>query len=301
MRQVFSSPRLENVEAVAQMLRDAGIEVRITNGRSYKGAMRSQPSYSDQTAPKPAVWVVQSDDQIRAREILREHGLLESTRPTDSFVPLSFRDDETQAAKTPAQKRLFRFKLFLLAAIAIIMVLAMLRGCYSPPSGAPRGRHRCPIRPRAGGTPDSLALVVFAKELASEKMMVLCLSIDDADASAAVIAAMKQPSNNVVPASQCVRDFDPDKGSYHTASGKPALLVTVRSFKATGPDAGTVEFEILPPWPVRALQDAGSEAGRWRVAGGEGAASRRLFRHGRLSHKWPVATSLVIEHPEFRR
>jgi hypothetical protein len=244
MRQVFSSPRLENVETVAQMLRDAGIEVRITNGRSYKGGMRSRPSYSDESGPKPAVWVVQSDDQIRAREILREHGLLESTRPTDSFLPLSFRDEGTRAAKTPAQQRLFRFKLFLLAAIAIIMVLAMLRGCYSSSEQAPAGPPPVSDQAqRAGGTPDSLALVVFAKELAGEKLMVLCLSIDDADASAAVIAAMKQPANSVVPASQCVRDFDPDKGSYHAASGKPALLATVRSFKATGADAATVEFE----------------------------------------------------------
>jgi hypothetical protein len=83
---------------------------------------------------------------------------------------------------------------------------------------------------------------VFAKEVAKEKL-VLCLSVDDADASGAVIAAMKQPSNMVVPMSQCVREFDPDRGSYQAATGKPALLVTVRHFKATGPDAGTVEFE----------------------------------------------------------
>ncbi|HXH00735.1 MAG TPA: pathogenicity-like protein, partial [Xanthomonadaceae bacterium] len=34
MRQVFSSIRLETVEGVAKLLRDAGIQVRITNGRS---------------------------------------------------------------------------------------------------------------------------------------------------------------------------------------------------------------------------------------------------------------------------
>ena len=32
MRQVFSSPRLENVEQVARLLEDAGIETRITDG-----------------------------------------------------------------------------------------------------------------------------------------------------------------------------------------------------------------------------------------------------------------------------
>ena len=243
MRQVFSSLRLENVESVAQLLRDAGIEVRITNGRSYKGAMRSRASYSDQNAPKPAVWVVHSEDHIRAREILRENGLLESTRPTDSFQPLSFRQEEAVYEKSPAQKRMFRLKLGLLAGMAVIIVLSMVRGCYAPKQvAAPAAPVVSDKAAREGGTPESLALAVFAKEVSKEKL-VLCLSIDDADASGAVIAAMKQPSNEVVPMSQCVREFDPARGSYQAATGKPALLVTVRSFKSTGPDAATVEFE----------------------------------------------------------
>ena len=243
MRQVFSSLRLENVESVAKLLRDAGIEVRITNGRSYKGAMRSRASYSDQDAPKPAVWVVHSEDHIRARDVLRENGLLESTRPTDSFQPLSFRQEEAVYAKTPAQKRMFRLKMALLAGMAVIIVLSMVRGCYAPRQVVAPAAPVVSDKPaREGGTPESLALAVFAKEVAKEKL-VLCLSVDDADASGAVIAAMKQPSNEVVPISQCVRDFDPARGSYQAATGKPALLVTVRSFKPTGPDAATVEFE----------------------------------------------------------
>jgi hypothetical protein len=244
MRQVFSSQRLENVEAVAALLRDAGIEVRITHGRSYKGAMRSRASYADQSAPRPTVWVVHSQDHSRARDILRERGLLESTRPADSFLPLSFRDaDEPAGGKTPAQRRMFRFKLVLLGGIGLIIVLAMLRGCYSPKQVAvPAAPVVSDRAAREGGTPESLALSVFAKEVGKQKL-VLCLSVDDADASGAVIAAMKQPSNDVVPASQCVREFDPNRGSYQARTGKPALLVTVRSFKPTGPGAGTVEFE----------------------------------------------------------
>ena len=243
MRQVFSSLRLENVESVAKLLRDAGIEVRITNGRSYKGAMRSRASYSDQDTPKPAVWVVHSEDHIRARDVLRENGLLESTRPTDSFQPLSFRQEEAVYTKSPAQKRMFRLKMALLAGMAVIIVLSMVRGCYAPRQVVAPATPVVSDKPaREGGTPESLALAVFAKEVAKEKL-VLCLSVDDADASGAVIAAMKQPSNEVVPISQCVRDFDPARGSYQAATGKPALLVTVRSFKPTGPDAATVEFE----------------------------------------------------------
>lgn len=243
MRQVFSSLRLENVESVAQLLRDAGIEVRITNGRSYKGQMRSRASYSDDSAPKPAVWVVHSEDHSRAREVLRNNGLLESTRPADSFLPLTFRVEEARNEASPGQKRTFRFKLILLGGIALIIVLAMLRGCYSPKQvAAPTAPVVSDRAAREGGTPESLALAVFANEVAREKM-VLCLAIDDADASGAVIAAMKQPSNEVVPMSQCVREFDADRGSYQATTGKPALLVTVRAFKPTGSDAGTVEFE----------------------------------------------------------
>ena len=40
MRQVFSSARIENAEAVAQLLHKAGIEARVVNGRGWRGAIR---------------------------------------------------------------------------------------------------------------------------------------------------------------------------------------------------------------------------------------------------------------------
>ena len=57
MRQVFTSPRLENVERVASLLHEQGIEARITNGRSYRGSRRSAFSYreADNESPQPAV------------------------------------------------------------------------------------------------------------------------------------------------------------------------------------------------------------------------------------------------------
>ena len=81
MRQVFSSARIENVEAVARMLEDAGIEVRISNGRSYRGAIRGNFSYRDGVdgRPRPAVWVLRSDPQPAARPLLREAGQLQAT------------------------------------------------------------------------------------------------------------------------------------------------------------------------------------------------------------------------------
>ena len=75
MRQVFTSQRLENVEGVAELLRAEGIEVRIANGRSYKGNRRGTFKYSaPATGAQPAVWVIRSEDQPRARAMLREAG-----------------------------------------------------------------------------------------------------------------------------------------------------------------------------------------------------------------------------------
>ena len=46
MRQVFTSTRLENVEGVAKLLGEHGIETKITQGRSWKGNSRREFSYS---------------------------------------------------------------------------------------------------------------------------------------------------------------------------------------------------------------------------------------------------------------
>jgi len=248
MRQVFTSARLENVEAVARLLSDADIEVRVTHGRSYKGNLRTR-SYADRDGPQPAVWVVKSDDQVRAREILREAGLIDSTRPGESFLSPTFRSEASPAVRSPAQARAFRLKVGLLAVIVVIISLAMIRTCGRTP-----GEPNEPSKPdesamagqifdgRLASTPESLARAVFAKELTDAKM-VWCLGIDGKDAPASVIAAIRQPSNTVVPASQCVRDFSVDIGSHHAPTGRPALLAEVRGFRPTASDAGTIEFE----------------------------------------------------------
>ncbi len=77
MRQVFTSPRVENAEAVAQLLREGGIEVRLSNGRGWRGAIRGNFSYREQPSrgTQPEVWVLRSEDYPRARQLLREAGL----------------------------------------------------------------------------------------------------------------------------------------------------------------------------------------------------------------------------------
>ncbi|MGH8078945.1 MAG: pathogenicity-like protein, partial [Lysobacter sp.] len=134
MRQVFSSPRLENVEGVAQFLREAGIEIRVTGDRSYKGNRRSSFSYSEQPAERPTVWVIRSEDQLRARDLLREAGLIDSTRNEQATqAPYRFRSD-VDALRAPSDKRALRIKVGLLVCIAVVLGLAMFNGLRNRPA-----------------------------------------------------------------------------------------------------------------------------------------------------------------------
>jgi hypothetical protein len=89
MRQVFSSPRLENVERLGQILGDAGIRTKISNHPMWRRATKRDFSYTDRAAAAwPALWVLDVEDFSRARSILRDCGLLESTRPGESsYLP----------------------------------------------------------------------------------------------------------------------------------------------------------------------------------------------------------------------
>lgn len=134
MRQIFSSMRVENVERVAQMLRDEGIEVRITNGRSYKSGRNRTFSYRDavNTRTQPALWVVRSDDQQRARQLMRDLGLPTgpTTRPmTDSYLSSANAPSlaPERPARPPTHQRIMRYRRILLVVIAILAALVMVR------------------------------------------------------------------------------------------------------------------------------------------------------------------------------
>lgn len=135
MRAVFSSPRLENVEAVAKMLEEAGIEVRISDDRSYKGNRRRTFSYRDSnnSDPNPQVWIIKAEDQPKAREMLREAGLIESNKqgfsrpetgksatflPASAIAPIAPKRDRRAALA-------MRVRLVLLAIIGVIVVLTL--------------------------------------------------------------------------------------------------------------------------------------------------------------------------------
>lgn len=247
MRQVFSSARLENVEGVAQLLRDAGIEIRVTNDRSYKGNRRSSFSYKEQPGERPTVWVIRSQDQLRARDLLREAGLIDSTRGEQSTqAPYRFRSD-VDASRTPSDKRALRIKVGLLLCIAVVLGLAIFHGLRNQPAPkiavdpveAALAAH--PFNGSVAATPDALARAVFAQQLAEADQLTQCLRVDRHDASRKLLSALTRQGLRLLPYSQCVEVADEDKGSV-ARDGQPAELIEVHAFRPTSKDSGTIEY-----------------------------------------------------------
>ncbi len=121
MRQVFSSPRIENVERIVTLLGEAGIETRVTNRRAYAGHDYKGPSYSAKQDPStwPAVWIVKAEDQPRARAILRDIGIAPATRFAEELA-------QWRAPK-PANPHAALATKLRVALIGAIVVLILLR------------------------------------------------------------------------------------------------------------------------------------------------------------------------------
>jgi hypothetical protein len=252
VRQVFSSPRLENVERVATLLGEAGIETRITDGRSYKGGLRGAFSYREaaRTGPVPAVWVVKSEDQPPARAILRAAGLLDSTRSDTGYALPLFRTEMPASAGDPGRKRAFRLKIGLLLVIAIVIVLTFvsLRG----PQVAPPQHAALPAGDSP--TPDSLVIAVLSGELPTRTGQEVCLEVDGGDPSQALLARLPPTPGKVLPASQCVANTQ-------------LQTLAVGSYRRNASGSGTIVLDRRrgPSRVVSHTYDVRPEGNGWRV------------------------------------
>ena len=256
MRRVFASPRLENVERVAQLLADAGIQTRVTHGRSYKGGLRGDFSYRDHTRsePIPAVWVVRSEDQPTARELLRSSGLLDSTRMETGYALPVFRTEEPAAADDPGRKRAFRLKAGLLLAIVVVVALAYVSQ-RNPQPATPAPAAAPALAAGMSPTPDALAVAVLAGELPMRGDQAVCLSIDGHDPAPSLLALLPPTPGMVLPASQC--------------ASRPELpLLAIHSYHADASGTGTIALQRrrdAGATPITETYEVSRNAAGWRV------------------------------------
>lgn len=268
MRQVFSSPRLENVEAVAEMLRAEGIEVKITNDRSYRGKRRSNFSYSERgnESQQPAVWIVNAEDQPRARQMLRDAGLIESTRDaSSSYLPTAkLHDAGNTATQAAAGKKRLRIRLVLLALIGIVIALIALTprkqasgdGQAKPAAAKPAKPSILPqattdLQPYRADVPTALAKKLVEDALARRKPAQACIAIDDKDPSPEFMAALATGASKAFADSAC--------------PGDAAWDINVHDYITDG--SGTGQVQLMLDVDDAQTLDVEREGTQWRVLG----------------------------------
>ncbi len=123
MRDIYTSPRHENIQRVVALMAEQGIQTTINNRRTYQGADWKKFSYTARGDRDswPQVQVVRSEDQTRARRILRNAGLEPATRFADELAAAR------SAGDTSTHKRAsMRIKLVVLALIVGVALLIAL-------------------------------------------------------------------------------------------------------------------------------------------------------------------------------
>jgi ferric-dicitrate binding protein FerR (iron transport regulator) len=88
MRQIYTSPRQQNIERVVALMAENGIATTVTNKRAYVRPSYSRFSYSQANDSEewPKVWITHAADQTRARQLLREIGIEPATRYVDALA-----------------------------------------------------------------------------------------------------------------------------------------------------------------------------------------------------------------------
>lgn len=255
MRKIFTSPRLENVERVAEMLREHGVDARITNGRSYKGAVRGHFTYRDhaRSEQQPTVWIVKPDDQPKARELMRAAGLLDSGRSPTSYLTtetlIGARDADTENA---TKQRVLMIKMALLIGIVFAVGIGLLAWRKPAPAVAPAvalpateiAGTELPAPPTISDTfgsayradvPSALAAMLLQAELRAHKATSVCLSVDDAVAPDRVLAQLQAADRTrILSQAACAA----------AAETKDVVSVAVREYRTDGSGTGTVQVEI---------------------------------------------------------
>ncbi len=128
MREIYASPRHENVDRVVALLAEHGIETRVNNRSAYQRPSYNRFSYS---APGdanrwPQVEVRFAKDMPQARALLREAGLEPMTRHAE-VLAASRADNATARMQARRKATVRRVRMMMFAGIGAILALMVLQ------------------------------------------------------------------------------------------------------------------------------------------------------------------------------
>lgn len=125
MRQIYTSPRSENIDRIVALLAEHAIETTVTNRSSWNRPTYQRFSYSQRQTDRdswPQVWVKHADDFPRARALLKDIGIDPVVRFQEE-LQLHREPDR----RPPAQRTASRVRLMVLAIVAGVMLVVVLK------------------------------------------------------------------------------------------------------------------------------------------------------------------------------
>lgn len=125
MRQIYTSPRPENIDRIVALLAEHAIETTVTNQSSWNRPTYQRFSYSQRQTDRdswPQVWVKSADDFPRARALLKDIGIDPVVRFQEE-LNLHRQPDR----RPPAQRTAARVRLMALAIVAGVMLVVVLK------------------------------------------------------------------------------------------------------------------------------------------------------------------------------
>jgi hypothetical protein len=125
MRQIYTSPRQDNIDRVVALLTENDIETSVTNRSSWNRPTYQRFSYSQRQDDRdswPQVWVQSADDFPKARALLKDIGIEPVVRFQEEL--LMHRQPDRRPA---AQRTASRVRLMVLAIVAGVMLIVVLK------------------------------------------------------------------------------------------------------------------------------------------------------------------------------
>lgn len=125
MRQIYTSPRSENIDRVVALMAEHGIEASVSNRSNYNRPSYQRFSYTQRQDNRDSwaqVWISNADDYARARTLLREIGIEPVIRHAEELAAVRDPAAARRPRNTPMQVRRI-----LLVAVVLVFAVQMLR------------------------------------------------------------------------------------------------------------------------------------------------------------------------------
>ncbi len=269
MRQVFASDRLETVEGVVRLLKDNGIDAIVRNGRGYRGNRRQNFSYRQSASNLPEAWVLNNDDKTRARQLLFDAKLIDSTRDRDSYLAGTQRRDDERQRKGG---RAMTLRLVALGLLTVGAGIFFMTRTQSPLDRADTALQGTIDAAKSRPIPLSLQISALQQGIDLGAMPALCLSVDGQRPVNDLMARLQGNGKRIVPFNHCERKTDPQTGSQLT-DGTPAEFIEVGNFRARSATDGVIDINTYhhQQWAHYRTYRVELVNGRWVV--------RQLTRH----------------------